>query len=1309
MPTIAQIKELEITETPLLLFECALASGSVERWSTHQVLFGGATYQARVTRHNLFEMRASGEDGVDSLSKLSITLANADSYFSQITQNQGWKGARLTARFVFFDVKNGVEASENSVVFRGIANPPDEITETGLRLTFLNRLGMQRAALPEVRIQRRCPWTFPSTAAQRQEAVDGGAKGKFSPFYRCGYSAGVGGGRGNLDGGAAFASCDYTRSQCEQRGMFDADAQSAPTRRFGGVEFAPANVLVRSHGERGFHLSPTVVNEARYNDFVPIVYGTAWVEPPIIFARNDGNLTRVEVLLGMGPIQGVLKVTVNDVEIPEAQPGENMTGTGWYRVVSAGDREGAFNPDFTDASGNPAGDPYGSMAYLSAVVPSRISDGASLPRIRVLMQGLKLARYHVDGTPDAEQFTNNPAWVLLNILQRSGWPEAEIDLASFAIAAQYCAEPINALDLHGNPALIARFQCNLAIRRRRSAAELIRGIRTASNLFLHYASDGRLQLRNEGTIALQQPVKPAGSNAAATLNGGWPAYEFGDGTNGTSGILRRANGEPTLRLWSRSTADSPNRYSVEFQDEFNEYQQDSLSLVDVDDVVAAGQEISATAVALGVPNFHQAARAMQLLLNKSVDGNLYAEFETSVKGIGLRPGDIVTLTYLREGFLRRPFRIVRIAPGVNHRRSSITAQAHDDLWYTDSTGDGSPVSGREPRYEVGLPRPLIGGALDTNGAPVLDIVEGTEAAADGSVHVTLSVGFTPPAKPQRGGVGIPLLSLAPSVATTGGTLGGGQTLYYAISAKGAGGAESALSFVVRAAVPAGGNTNAVTLQSLSFAPGTPAFDVYRGRNPIQLLKIAENAAAAGQFTDTGLAAMLSGPPDENFHEARFYWRLELQPEIAATIFSGTTIGNATLNMPVDDYAGMIVRVTAGKGAGQERVILSNSATTLTVARNWDAAPDSTSLFAIAETGWRLGAAGATSPVVFEVPNRPGATVHVSGRATNVHGREAVYELSPLARWLIDGGAGSLVDVDVPETPSFAITVPGRGTVEVVGIAFADLENTRTIEAATFQVHYWNELNGAATHALSAAATAQATEIVLENAGPGQIGDLIQIDAEVLVVTAVLDAGARYEVTRASHFTTAAAHAAQAKVYHLDRKLFIIPFPREFFGSPASGSFSYSIDLADARLAAAEMFMTNARGNGPTGKYNYTGTVDLGLRTLSGGQLTMQVEGHLAIQTGAAPPIVIEHTHAARDIFAVVAEAPAVAPVELRLMLDGLEYATLTIPSGATISNVVDGFGLPPLVEMARLTLDIVSVGQTAASTPGRDLTVVVRL
>ena len=398
MTSIHEIKQREVVDTPLLLFTCEFNSGEIERWSTHKVTIEEATYQSRMLRHNLFDIKAASDEGVDGHTRLSITLANADSHFSQIQRNIGWKGARFTVRFVFFDAKNGIASSETSVVFRGIANPPDEITESACRITFTSRMNLQRILMPEVRIQRRCPWMFPTTELQRQEAVSGGVKEAYSPFYRCGYSADVPSGLGNLNGGAAFTSCDYSRSQCEQRGMFDKDAQNRVTRRFGGVEFVPSTILVKSYGEKGTHSSAAVDNEAKYNDFVPVVYGTNWYRPPVVFARNDGNLTYMEVLLGMGEMTSVLKVVVNGVELPVGtSEAKNLTATGWFNIVSLGTRNGSFNMDFRDSGGNPVGDPYGSMALLSVVVPNRLSDGSPLPKIDVLVEGMKLETYDENG------------------------------------------------------------------------------------------------------------------------------------------------------------------------------------------------------------------------------------------------------------------------------------------------------------------------------------------------------------------------------------------------------------------------------------------------------------------------------------------------------------------------------------------------------------------------------------------------------------------------------------------------------------------------------------------------------------------------------------------------------------------------------------------------------------------------------------------------------------------------------------------------------------------------------------------------
>lgn len=1294
MQTVFELKQLEVTQTPLFLFECRLRNGDFARWSTHAVTFEGHPYEARVVGHNAFDLRASFDEGLDSGNKLSIRLANADSHFSQLERSVGFKGANITVRFAFFDLSSGTAASDSQVLFRGVANPPDEVTETGFRISFGSRLNYQRILLPEVRIQKRCPWAFPSTPEQRELAVTGGDKGSYSPFYRCGYSAGVTGGAGNLNGGVPFDSCAYTRSDCEARGMFAAG-------RFGGHGFVPASVLVRSYGEKGTHLSPVADNEAKYNDVVPLVYGTAWYQPPVTFARNDGNLTRMEVLLGMGPIDGPVKVLVGDVEIPEGVDGADMTATGWYNLVSAGGRDGSVNPEF------PEGEPHGSMAVLSVVVPNRINDGKNLPKVKVLVRGLKLARYDSTGALIDEAFTNNPAWVLLDVLRRSGWSLNELDLASFGTAAAFCAEPVDVKDIHGNDTTVPRYQCNLVLRKRRSAADVIRGIRNGAALFLRYGAGGLLQLKIEHKIAIQQPVKPEGSNSDDTLYGGWPAYEFSDGSTSFSGILRRATGEPSLRLWSRSSAESPNRYSVEFQDEFNEYQQDSLSLVDVDDALLSDQEVGGALTALGLPNFDQAARILRLHLEKSVSGNLYVDFETSVRGFGLSPGDLITITYLKEGLDRQIFRITRVSPGMNFRTCRITAQVHQEYWY-DGGGEGGQGGRRGASNGLGIPRPLVGDEADGAGNPQFSVREIENFGADGAQGLTLEVGFVPPAKPGVSAASIPILSLSPDIEVTGGALPGGRPLYYAVSALDADGFESPLSFLVPARIPAGTNANVVTLHGLSFSSNTLAFSVYRGSNPEQLRRIASALPVSTSYVDAGEAGEFVGAPDENFDHANFYWRMERVAESLATSFSATTIGKEDLGLLVNEHRGASVLITEGRGARQERTIVSNTETELTVSRAWTVIPDATSKFVVSESAWKFGALSQVSPVTFDVPSRAARTVQILGRAANVMDQESPYELSPVRRWTI--GAGGGVDGDVPPAPIFGLNTEYDGSVLVGPIGFSTLVNTSTIVAGTLALWYWNELTPEAVRSLETGVDDQEDVLALDTPGLAELGELVQLESEVMRVEEVLDAGLRYRVTRGFAGSVASPHVGGVSVYALKRSTHILPFAKGFFGTLASGSYAYRAVLPDTRICAAELFMTNSIGDGEVSRIEVAGaSTAYGLRTMQGGLVSLQLDGYLAVQNQATPPLVVDRKYSIKEVGAVLRDAVVGGPLVLRLHQDDVELCTLTVPDGDTEADVVDGQLLPILEPGAQIGIDVLSVPILGNTFPGRDLTVWIRL
>jgi hypothetical protein len=1313
MATINQIKQLAEADTPLLFFECSLPSGVVERWSTHAISFGGQEYSARILKHNLFDLQLSADDAMDGITQLSVVVANADSRLSELRDApgnngfRGFKGTQLTVYFAFADLPSGTLTTESTVLFRGIAGDPETTTEDSVSLSFTNKLGLQRVPVPEVRIQRSCPWNFPSTLNQRTDAKNGGT---YSRFFRCGYSADVPSGVGNLDGGQPYTFCDKSRTQCQERGMFDSDSAGNPTRRFGGFEFVPSAIMVRTSGDKTSHLSPLIDNSAKYNDCVPIVYGTGWLKAPVIFARNDGNLTHMEVLLGMGPVQGVLKVVVNGIEIPLGVSGQDMTATGWYTVFTTGGQQGNFNADFADSGGKPIGDPYGSMAAALIVVPNRISSGKSLPNVEVLLQGMRINVYNPDGSYQVTH-SENPAWVILDILRRCGWSTSDLDLRTFATSAAFCQELIDTTDLNGHETQVWRSKCNLILTKRQSAAAIVRGIRVASSLMLRYGATGLLELLPERALAKQHPSLPDGGNSTEALNNGWPAYEFSDGSGPFSGIIRNPDGTSSVRLTSRSISETSNRLSVEFQDESNEYQQDSLSLVDSDDSALIGYEISSQSTASGIANFNQATRVLLRQLDKSTKGNLYVEFQTSFRAFKVRPGDIVALTYLKEGFQRKPFRVIRLSPSMNYQTVTVLAQVHDDDWYSDNPAVLGGA-GRQPGSQVNTPRPLIGLVRSSNIPDIFDfqIREEIQTQPNGAATDKLTVGFYQPRKPSANSPSVPLVSLSAGQAATGGTLAGGSTFYYAVSAVDGMGNEGPLSFTVPVKIAAGTNTNEVTIAGLSFPAGATSFNVYRGTTPQMLYQISSGEPLAGSYLDHGATAQPIAPPDGSFDHANFYYRYEYAGPLLTTIFSSNSIGWESMGASPSAYVGMVVRIVEGSGRGQERSIRSNDATTLSVSPDWSVLPDGSSRYVIVEPSWRFAAVSATSPAQFEVSYRPGTVVQITGRGANVHDQEGSPELCPLTRWTL---GGEHADGGIPGAPRFALAAPGGGNLELYDVVFDDLSNTSSISSGTLQLFHWNELNTPSPFVLATALDATGETVSLNSLpnDPPNSG-VIQVGQELMTVRLVDAAAKTYTVERHALGSLAGGHDPGMAVRHLDSSFITVPFAANFFSNRASVNYIHTVSLPDIRVCAAEFVVTNAFGNSQSRQVCYAVEPEGELRTLSGGQFSMQVSGYLATQQNAAPPLIIEADHAVRDIRASVNQPAAGYDISIDIFQNGALFQNVTIPSGHATSDILTRLDLAPLRKEAALTINLtlnVKTDPPGPVSPGRDLTVTIRL
>ena len=252
--------------------------------------------------------------------------------------------------------------------------------------------------------------------------------------------------------------------------------------------------------------------------------------------------------------------------------------------------------------------------------------------------------------------------------------------------------------------------------------------------------------------------------------------------------------------------------------------------------------------------------------------------------------------------------------------------------------------------------------------------------------------------------------------------------------------------------------------------------------------------------------------------------------------------------------------------------------------------------------------------------------------------------------------------------------------------------------------------------------AGATNLTLTSAGGAQTGSLIQMGAEILTVESVDHTGTAYQVTRGSYDTQPAAYEAGTPVYHLADRVAIASFPAEFFGSAYSGNWTYPISLPNARVAAADLFVTNNRGNSPSTGISLTATTDNGLRTMSGGQIDLTIDGVVAVESDAVPAATLARASSVRDISATVQQAPGgqvpdghggTIPSALSCVVKagGSAIATLTIPAGQTVSNTVDMTTNPSvegLVIAANqpVTLDVIAVGSTY---PGKRLTVTLRL
>ena len=894
-------------------------------------------YVARIQRHNLEGLQERSQLGIDRFAKATIDLFDADHYIwsnfvldSSGNPKYGFRGASVQIALTMWQPGTSTFAADAPLLFVGTCDQelPRQGTEI-LSITANNGHNTATVKLPMFPIQSRCPLYFPSNAAERLQTIDPGCA--FCP-YAPDQTGAIGNtttanlvdptyGNAVTDKWGIYIMCDYTRSSCMERLGNSANTSVAPdgdlmhdkaphaTGAFAGIEWSPGTYYAYNKNYTSGQKIATFsyINSAVWGQYQNLLYSTQFVTPKISNIIEDGNATKMEAMICTGNIgsSGVQKVIVNGIEVPYNNSDVQLT----WRWVNTGGRFGHASTDtgYSNSGHSALGDPYGSIATIEIVVYKDVFTGFGTPTVQVLASGPQLWVYtdqttkSLQGTP----YNSNPAWVLLDLLKKANWQDAEIDMPTFITAAAFCDTSISYVDQTGTTQTHPRFKCQFSLEQRKSAAEVIAGVLRCMNGYMTIGQNGLLQLFINQALGDAQPSTITGSNyntAVPTIKAdnsntnGYVAYHFNE-----SNIVRTGSGDttrPDLEFEQAATITTPNQIYIQFQDEDNQYVMDSVGEIDQPATLRAGGAlqpggslIPENLTVTGISNFDQAVRIANVSMAERQRGNaaddprgtMVMTFGTTVKCEHLRVGNLILFSWKALGIARQLFRVMKIAPGTDFAEARVTASWHNDVWYTDLYGQAPQAlyseTNRNRPARMPLPWQAWGERPVTSATnPVWSsqeyqfaVAEIDSASADGSPIVELQISGAPPINQVSAIANPPLVPVQATVSSTGGHLTGGQTLYFQLCATDSDGNLSAPSQTIMASIPAGTNTNTVTIPKLGWQAGTAGYMVFGGSSSLLLARQATGSGQPSSIVITGDGSTPngleyisnSGPPDLN--------------------------------------------------------------------------------------------------------------------------------------------------------------------------------------------------------------------------------------------------------------------------------------------------------------------------------------------------------------------------------------------------------------------------------------------------------------
>ena len=358
--------------------------------------------------------------------------------------------------------------------------------------------------------------------------------------------------------------------------------------------------------------SDTMATETSNTMPIPIIYGTVKNAGNLIYSKLWDNNQRVAKLIVFcdGKIKGIRDIKLDDTDINSS----DFEGVSYNTYV--GDGKQLIDSRVDGGTNSLRAQKVGGLKYDAYVaLEAKANDNLSGNfNVTAMIDG-KIVKCYTSETEYTEEWSNNPAWCVLDFLtcyNGVGLDIDEIDIPSFLEAAKFYEDK--------------DYTLNICLDETQSRLDWVSNMLNCCRSSLVY-KNGKYSLFVEKEDEVVQSFDPDSIN--------------------------------NLELWWSPMEEIPDRIYVQFIDPDNEWVKVNAQ-AEAPNPLRKQPRIE-TYELYGVTNFDQASRLAWFYLNQAITCKMYVRFSTDRRALNRTVGDVISLTDYITEFQDKQFRIIKIA------------------------------------------------------------------------------------------------------------------------------------------------------------------------------------------------------------------------------------------------------------------------------------------------------------------------------------------------------------------------------------------------------------------------------------------------------------------------------------------------------------------------------------------------------------------------------------------------------------------------------------------------------------------------